>query len=230
MPQNSSIPVHVAIIMDGNGRWAESRNLPRTEGHRAGVKVVKTITQVSAEIGVKFLTLYTFSTENWKRSKSEVDFLFNLFIDVIRDYIAELVENSIKLNYIGDIKSLPFFVRRFADFSVKKTLTGNKMTLNIALNYGGRSEIIDAVKQICRLGAEVDADSFKKFLYTKEQPDPDMIIRTGGEKRLSNFLLYQSSYAEFFFTDTYWPDFTKEEYLSIIDDYMNRQRKFGGVI
>jgi len=229
MPQNSSAPIHVAIIMDGNGRWAESRNLPRTEGHKAGVKVVKIITRASVEFGIKYLTLYAFSTENWKRSKEEVDFLFKLFVDTIRNYVDELIENSIRLNFIGDIDDLPYFVKKFVNFSSNKTSKGQKMVLNIALNYGGRTEIINAVRNIRKTRAKVDEESFKDFLYTKEQPDPDLVIRTGGEKRLSNFLLYQSSYAELFFTDTYWPDFTKEEYLSILEDFMKRKRRFGGV-
>ncbi len=229
MPQNSSAPIHVAIIMDGNGRWAESRNLPRTEGHKAGVKVVKIITRASVEFGIKYLTFYAFSTENWKRSKEEVDFLFKLFVDTIRNYVDELIENSIRLNFIGDIDDLPYFVKKFVNFSSNKTSKGQKMVLNIALNYGGRTEIINAVRNIRKTRAKVDEESFKDFLYTKEQPDPDLVIRTGGEKRLSNFLLYQSSYAELFFTDTYWPDFTKEEYLSILEDFMKRKRRFGGV-
>jgi len=229
MPKNSSVPIHVAIIMDGNGRWAESRNLPRTEGHKAGVKVVKIITQASVEFGIKYLTFYAFSTENWKRSKEEVDFLFNLFVDAIKNYITKLIENSIKLNFIGDIDNLPYFVKKFIDFANNKTSEGNRMILNIALNYGGRDEIVNAVRNICKIKAKIDEESFKDFLYTKDQPDPDLIIRTGGEKRLSNFLLYQSSYAEIFFTDTYWPDFTKKEYISILDSFMKRQRRFGGV-
>jgi undecaprenyl diphosphate synthase len=230
MPKNSSVPGHVAIIMDGNGRWAQSRNLPRIEGHKAGVKVVKIITQTSAEFGIKYLTLYAFSTENWKRDKTEVDFLFNLFVDAVTNYLAELVENSVKLNFIGNISGLPYFVRKFVDYSINKTSKCNRMTLNVALNYGGREEIINAVRKICKSGANVDEKSFEDFLYTKGQPDPDLIIRTGGEKRLSNFLLYQSFYSELFFTNTYWPDFSKEEYIAILNDFMGkRQRRFGGV-
>jgi undecaprenyl diphosphate synthase len=215
--------------MDGNGRWALKRNLPRTEGHKAGVKIVETITQASVELGIKYLTFYAFSTENWKRTKEEVDFLFSLFVDAVTNYLPELIENSIQLNFIGKISSLPYFVRKFVDYSTKRTSNGNKMTLNIALNYGGREEIINAVKNICKAKVNIDEKSFEDFLYTKGQPNPDLIIRTGGEKRLSNFLLYQSFYSELFFTDTYWPDFSKEEYISIIDDYMKRQRRFGGI-
>jgi undecaprenyl diphosphate synthase len=150
-------------------------------------------------------------------------------VDTIRNYVDELIENSIRLNFIGDIEGLPYFVKKFVNFASNKTSKGKKMVLNIALNYGGRTEIINAVRNIRKTRVKVDEESFKGFLYTKEQPDPDLVIRTGGEKRLSNFLLYQSSYAEFFFTDTYWPDFTKEEYLSILEDFMKRKRRFGGV-
>jgi len=226
----SPVPVHVAIIMDGNGRWAEKRGLPRTEGHKEGVKVVRKITKVSAEVGIKFLTLYAFSTENWKRSKDEVDFLFNLFVDAINSYLSELRENSVSLNFIGDIKALPYFVRRSLLYAQENTAKGDKLTLNIAINYGSRLEIINAVKQICISKGEINEETFRNYLYTKGQPDPEILIRTSGEKRLSNFLLYQASYAELFFTDTLWPDFSEEEYVTILKQFSKRERRFGGVI
>lgn len=225
----SPIPIHVGIIMDGNGRWAINRNLPRIEGHREGVKTVRKITKASAEIGISYLSLFAFSTENWKRDKSEVEFLFNLFIETIDNYLPELKENNVKLNFIGNIEGLPFFLRKAIDYAKKATINGSKMILNIALNYGARNEIIEACKQICKSKVEINEESFKEFLYTKGQPDPDVIIRTSGERRLSNFLLYQASYSELFFTETLWPDFSEEEYIQILKEYGNRKRRFGGI-
>ncbi len=225
----TSVPVHVGIIMDGNGRWAEKHGLPRTEGHKEGVKAVKKITKISVQVGIEFLTLFAFSTENWKRDKSEIDFLFNLFITAINEYLPELRENSVKLNFIGDIEGLPMFVRKTLDYAVKSTSEGSKLLLNIALNYGSRSEIVNACKRMQESKEVIDENSFGKYLYTAGQPDPDLIIRTSGEKRLSNFLLYQSSYAELFFTDTLWPDFSEEEYIKILREFGIRKRRFGAV-
>lgn len=225
----TSVPVHVGIIMDGNGRWAEKHGLPRTEGHKEGVRVVKKITKVSVQAGIKFLTLFAFSTENWKRDKSEVDFLLNLFVTAINEYLPELKENSVKLNFIGDIEGLPIFVRKALDYAVKSTSESSKLLLNIAINYGSRSEIVNACKRIIKSKEVIDEKSFEKYLYTAGQPDPDLIIRTSGEKRLSNFLLYQSSYAELFFTDTLWPDFSEEEYIKILREFGIRKRRFGAI-
>lgn len=225
----TSVPVHVGIIMDGNGRWAEKHGLPRTEGHKEGVKVVKKITKVSVQAGIEFLTLFAFSTENWKRDKSEVDFLFNLFVTAINEYLPELKENSVKLNFIGDIEGLPIFVRKALDYAAKSTSESSKLLLNIALNYGSRSEIVNACKRLLKSKEVIDEKSFEKYLYTAGQPDPDLIIRTSGEKRLSNFLLYQSSYAELFFTDTLWPDFSEEEYIEILREFGVRKRRFGAI-
>ncbi len=229
MNEKFSVPVHTAIIMDGNGRWAKKRGLKRTEGHKKGVEIVRRIVKASADYGMKFLTLYAFSTENWRRSKEEVNFLFHLFVTAINEYIPELKENKIKINFIGDPSPLPDFVKRSIQHAFNETAGNDRMILNIALDYGGRREIVQAVNKILSLGkkAKITEETFKNFLYTAGQPDPDLIIRTGGEKRLSNFLLYQSAYSELFFTDTLWPDFTEKEYLEILKDYSKRERRFG---
>ncbi len=230
MENNSPIPlIHVAIIMDGNGRWAESRGLPRTEGHRVGVKVVREIVEASVERGIGYLTLFAFSTENWKRSKEEVNFLFSLFTDAVTEYIPDLKRNSVKLNFIGDIEGLPYFLRQSLSYALNETKTGSKLLLTVALNYGGRREIIEAVKKALNSKIDIDEESFKQFLYTKDIKDPDILIRTSGEMRISNFLLYQIAYTELFFTKTLWPDFTKEEYFKILDEFSKRERRFGGV-
>ena len=230
MENNSPIPsIHVAIIMDGNGRWAESRGLPRTEGHRVGVKVVREIVEASVERGIGYLTLFAFSTENWKRSKEEVNFLFSLFTDAVTEYIPDLKRNSVKLNFIGDIEGLPYFLRQSLSYALNETKTGSKLLLTVALNYGGRREIIEAVKKAINSKIDIDEESFKQFLYTKDVKDPDILIRTSGEMRISNFLLYQIAYTELFFTKTLWPDFTKEEYFKILDEFSKRERRFGGV-
>ncbi|MEA3312928.1 MAG: polyprenyl diphosphate synthase [Caldisericota bacterium] len=231
MSEENPVPDHVAIIMDGNGRWAEERGLNRTEGHKNGVKSVRIITKISANYGIKFLTLFTFSTENWKRGTKEVNFLFHLLVDSINTYIPELHENGVKINFIGDIDPLPLFVKNMVQFAAKTTQNNNRIVLNIALNYGSRREIVQVVEKLLLLGTthEITEETFKQFLYTKDQPDPDLIIRTGGEKRLSNFLLYQSAYSELVFTDTLWPDFTEKEYLQILREFSTRTRKYGAL-
>uniref|UniRef100_A0A7C4TXZ7 Isoprenyl transferase n=1 Tax=Caldisericum exile TaxID=693075 RepID=A0A7C4TXZ7_9BACT len=227
---NGLLPVHVAIIMDGNGRWAQERGLQRREGHRAGVRVVKEIVEASVEVGIKYLTLFAFSTENWKRSKEEVDFLFTLFVEAIYEYIPELRKNLVKLNFIGNIEKLPYPLRKTIDYALNETKNGKNLLLTIAINYGGRLEIIEAVKNICRNGLkDMDEETFKQFLFTKDIPDPDILIRTGGEMRISNFLLYQIAYTELFFTKTLFPDFTKEEYFRILEEFKKRERRFGSV-
>lgn len=227
MSNSSSVPVHVAIIMDGNGRWALERGLPRTEGHKAGVKTVRRIVEASVEKGIRYLTLFAFSTENWRRSKEEVEFLLNLFTETIQVYIPELKENSVKLNFIGDISKLPFPLKKAMDYALNETKDGKNLLLTIAINYGGRLEILEAVKQICESGLPVNEENFKKFLFTKDIPDPDLLIRTSGEMRISNFLLFQIAYTELFFTKTLWPDFTKEEYFEILEEFSKRNRRFG---
>ncbi len=228
MQKNITVPVHIAIIMDGNGRWAIKRGLPRTEGHKEGVRTVKRITEAASSQGIKFLTLYAFSTENWKRSKEEVNFLLHLFVEAINGYLEELKQNDVALNFIGNIEPLPYFLKKVIQYAKNATKENKGMVLNIALNYGGRQEILQAVQKICELGdVEINEETFGSFLYTADQPDPDIIIRTSGEKRLSNFLLYQSSYSELFFTETLWPDFSEKEFISILNEFQHRKRRFG---
>lgn len=225
----SPVPNHVAIIMDGNGRWATQRGLNRTEGHKEGVKVVKKIVEASVEVGVKYLTLFAFSTENWKRGPSEVNFLLNLFVDTIYNYIPELKRNSVKLNFIGDFTPLPVPLKKTMEYALKETSDGSSLVLTIAINYGGRHEILEACRKLCESKEDITEENFKKFLYTKDLPDPDLLIRTSGEMRISNFLLFQVAYTELYFTKTLWPDFTKEEYFKILQDFGKRERRFGGV-
>lgn len=224
--------VHLAIIMDGNGRWAQKRGLPRSEGHKAGTKTAKKIVEACRKLNIKYLTLYTFSKENWKRPKDEVNFLFDLLVKFLNQEYKSLVEQSIKLNVLGDISKLPFTARRAVEFTIKKTANCSEMVLNLALNYSGREEIVRACKEILNKGLspdEIDEDSFKRFLYTKDQPDPDLIIRTSGEIRLSNYLLYQSAYSELYFTPVLWPDFDENELNKAIEEYLRRHRRFGGL-
>lgn len=232
----SNIPNHVAIIMDGNGRWANSRNLPRHLGHQEGMKRVVEIVESANKIGIKVLTLFAFSTENWKRSKIEIDTLMNLLVVFIRKEIRRLNENNIKICILGNINSLPVNVIKEINIALEKTKNNDGMILNIALNYGSRIEIVEAVKKIIYdydKGlidlSQLNEENFKEYLYTKNQPDPDLIIRTSGEKRLSNFLTYQAAYSEFYFSDKYWPDFDSESFLDAIIDFQNRDRRFGGV-
>jgi len=225
----SPVPNHVAIIMDGNGRWATQRGLNRTEGHKEGVKVVKKVVEASVEVGVKYLTLFAFSTENWKRGPSEVNFLLNLFVDTIYNYIPELKRNSVKLNFIGDFTPLPVPLKKTMEYALKETSDGSSLVLTIAINYGGRHEILEACRKLCESNEDITEENFKKFLYTKDLPDPDLLIRTSGEMRISNFLLFQVAYTELYFTKTLWPDFTKEEYFKILQDFGKRERRFGGV-
>ncbi len=223
---------HLAIIMDGNGRWAKKRGLPRYEGHRQGTKVAKKIVEECRKLNIRYLTLYTFSKENWKRPKDEVNFLFKLLVDFLNREYKSLVEQSIKLNILGDYTKLPFSARKAIEFTLKKTKECNKMVLNLALNYSGREEIILAIKKILKQGIDpesLDEESFKDFLYTRGQPDPDLIIRTSGEIRLSNYLLYQSAYSELYFTPVLWPDFTEQDLHKALDDFSKRQRRFGGI-
>jgi undecaprenyl diphosphate synthase len=225
----SPVPNHVAIIMDGNGRWATQRGLNRTEGHKEGVKVVKKIVEASVEVGVKYLTLFAFSTENWKRGPSEVNFLLNLFVDTIYNYIPELKRNSVKLKFIGDFTPLPVPLKKTMEYALKETSDGSSLVLTIAINYGGRHEILEACRKLCESDEDITEENFKKFLYTKDLPDPDLLIRTSGEMRISNFLLFQVAYTELYFTKTLWPDFTEEEYFKILQDFGKRERRFGGV-
>ena len=232
---SQNIPRHVAIIMDGNGRWARSRGLPRVAGHRAGVRSVQEAIKGARESGVKILTLYAFSTENWKRPKYEINALFGLLENYIDRESRTLIENNIKLSVIGRFEDLPEAIREKLKNIIDKTKDNTALTLNLALNYGARQEIIDAVHAIisdCASGkvraGDIDENEFSKYLYTKNIPDPDLLIRTSGEMRVSNFLLWQISYAELYVTKKLWPDFKKSDFKKAINEYKKRGRRYGG--
>ncbi len=220
--------------MDGNGRWAAKRGLDRSAGHKAGVGAVRRIVQLCGEIGISYLTLYTFSVENWKRPKTEVGFLFKLLNDTARSELAELIKNNVRLITTGQIDEIPFARRRAILHAIEKTSKNTGLVLNLALNYGGRMEIVEVARQIARdVKAnkikinEIDEALFSTYLFTHPLPDPDLLIRTSGEMRLSNFLLWQTSYTELAITQTLWPDFAEREFLEIILDYQKRERRFG---
>ncbi|EJP6473334.1 isoprenyl transferase [Clostridium botulinum] len=232
----NNIPKHIAIIMDGNGRWAKERNLPRTMGHKAGVETIREIVKECNNLGVKYLTLYAFSTENWKRPKDEVSALMSLLVQYLRKEVKELNENNVVVNAIGDIEELPEVCVNELKKAYEETKNNTGLILNLALNYGGRDEIIRAVKNMyedIKLGKireeEVNEDIISNYLYTKGMADPDLIIRPSGEKRISNFLLWQCAYSEFWYSDIKWPDFKKEHLHKAIYDYQNRDRRFGSV-
>lgn len=232
----TNIPPHIAVIMDGNGRWAKERNLPRTMGHRAGMDTIRKIVKESSKLGVRYLTLYAFSTENWKRPEDEVTALMKLVVEFIGKEINELHKNEVVFNVIGDISKLPQVCQE-SIFSAKEKTKNNKgLTLNIALNYGGRDEIVSGVKKIAQeildnniKVEDIDEKVISNHLYTSGMPDPDIVIRPSGELRLSNYLLWQSAYSEFWFSNINWPDFTERDLHKAISDYQNRNRRFGGV-
>lgn len=223
---------HLAIILDGNGRWAKKRSLPRSFGHKEGSENVVDIALYAKTKGIKYLTLYAFSTENWKRPKIEVDYLMKLLEKFIKDKTKLLMENDVKLNIIGDISKIPEKTRK-ASLDVCKLTENNKsLVLNMAINYGGRSELVKAFKDIVNDGIDIDTideSTISSYLYTKDMPDPDLLIRTGGDLRISNFLIYQLAYTEFYFTKTLWPDFKKEDLDKAIDSYLGRDRRYGGL-
>ena len=230
------LPRHVAIIMDGNGRWAARRNQQRTFGHEAGVRAVKEVVKATAALGIKYLTLYTFSVENWKRPKLEVSALMSLLTRTTLKELDELMQENVKLITTGRIGGLPKERRTVIQSAVAKTRNNTGLVLNLALNYGGRSEILDAVKAIAEASkgglldvSDIDEELFSSFLYTADIPDPDLLIRTSGERRISNFLLWQTSYTELYIIDTLWPDFGRRELLEAILDYQQRERRFGKV-
>jgi undecaprenyl diphosphate synthase len=230
------LPDHIAIIMDGNGRWAGKRNLPRTAGHEAGVEAVRDVVKASAEIGIKYLTLYTFSVENWKRPREEVAALMRLLTKTTRREIDELNRNNVRLITTGRIDELSISRRKVLAVAVRKTKKNTGLVLNLALNYGGRTEIIDAVRSIALavrsgdiLPSEINEALFSNYLYTAGLPDPDLLVRTSGEKRISNFLLWQTSYTEMYITDVLWPDFGRRELFEAIIEYQKRERRFGKV-
>ena len=232
----SSIPGHVAIIMDGNGRWAKARHLPRVEGHRQGAESVRAIVRAAGEVGVKYLTLYAFSVENWTRPKEEVDTLMKYLARYLKNEIGELNRNNVRLEVIGQIYRLPEFVQDQLRKSMAALAKNNGLTLILALSYGGRTEIVDAVRLIAgkvqagKLDTEeINEQVISQHLYTRHYPDPDLLIRTSGEMRVSNFLLWQISYAELVVTPTLWPDFRKAQFFQALEEYGGRHRRFGGV-
>ncbi len=230
------LPKHVAIIMDGNGRWAKNRGMPRIAGHKEGMGVVKKIVRQASDIGVHVLTLYAFSTENWKRPKKEVDFLMKLPVDFLNTYLPELIERNVQVQTIGDFNVLPNHTQKAVQEAIEKTKDNNGLILNFALNYGSRFEMVNAVKEIAAEVengsvqiSDIDETLFSSHLYTSDLKEPDLLIRTSGEQRLSNFLLWQLAYAEFWFTEVYWPDFDESLFEKALYDYQNRKRRYGGV-
>lgn len=230
------IPAHIAIIMDGNGRWAKKKGLPRTLGHRAGVEALREVVRTASDIGVQYLTLFAFSTENWKRPEQEVSALMKLLIEFLKKEVSELHKNNVRINTIGDIYRFPVSVQDEINKSKSLTKNNTGLWVNIALNYGSRDEITRAVKKLSKDVLdnklhinEINEDTISKYLDTENIPDPDLLIRTSGEYRFSNFLLWQCAYTELLFTDTYWPDFDGEHLLKAILDFQNRQRRFGGI-
>jgi undecaprenyl diphosphate synthase len=228
----SRLPQHVAVIMDGNGRWAAQRHLPRVEGHRAGIESVREVVEGSARLGIGVLTLYAFSVENWKRPVSEVSTLMMLLKRYLRLELNTLLRNNIRFRVIGRAGDLAADVRSELALGEEKTAGNSGMQFNIALNYGGRAEIVEAAKRLIEAGVradEIDEDRFAGFLYTAGQPDPDLLIRTSGEMRVSNFLLWQIAYSEIWVTETLWPDFRKQHLLEAILAYQKRDRRYGGI-
>ncbi|HOY59058.1 MAG TPA: isoprenyl transferase [Verrucomicrobiota bacterium] len=232
----ASSPTHVAIIMDGNGRWAKERHLPRIEGHRNGVESVRAVVRAAGEVGIKYLTLYAFSVENWNRPKDEVDMLMKYLARFLKSEIGELNRNNVRLEVIGQTYRLPEFVQQQIDRTRAALSKNNGLTLILALSYGGRTEIVEAMRNIARQvkdggiePAEINEQVVSQNLYTRSYPDPDLVIRTSGELRVSNFLLWQISYAEFVVTPTLWPDFRKPQFLAALEEYARRHRRFGGV-
>ncbi len=239
IPEFEILPQHIGFIMDGNGRWAKMRGLERSAGHREGAKTFKKIGEYCADIGIKYMTFYAFSTENWNRPKSEVKALMKLFKDYLNDGEERIAENDIrqmKLRFIGEREALPKDLLKLIEKAERETAKYDKVTVNIALNYGGRAEITHAVKEIAKkVNAgemsvdEITEDLLGNNIYTAGQPDPDIIVRPSGEYRLSNFMTWQSAYSEFWYSDILWPDFTEEDVNKMLFDYQKRNRRFGGV-
>ena len=233
---SDNLPKHIAIIMDGNGRWAKSRHLSRTEGHVAGVKRAEEVVFTANKLGIKAVTLFTFSTENWNRPEAEVTVLMNMVASALIKKVDHLNKNNIKFQMIGRKDRLPKVVLQAIEQAMAQTKNNTGLTVNLAFNYGSRVEIIDAVREIAEAvkqgtlnAPEISEQLFSQYLYTRDLPDPDLLIRTSGEKRISNFLLWQLSYAEFYFTDALWPDFDETEFKRALADFQNRDRRFGGV-
>ncbi|CAH2713255.1 Isoprenyl transferase [Neobacillus rhizosphaerae] len=234
--KKAAVPEHVAIIMDGNGRWAKKRALPRIAGHHEGMKVVRKTTKLANELGIKTLTLYAFSTENWKRPKNEVEYIMKLPDEFLGTFLPELIKENVQVKMMGYKDQLPIHTLRAIEKAIEETKNNNGLVLNFALNYGSRSEILDAVKQVlndCNKGiikeTELDEKAFSSYLMTANFTDPDLLIRTSGEMRLSNFMLWQLAYSEFWFSDVLWPDFSEDHLLEAIEAFQKRQRRYGGI-
>lgn len=234
---DGKIPQHVAIILDGNGRWAKSRRLPRTQGHLEGVKRVDEAINTCIKMGIKVLTVYVFSTENWSRPKNEVSMLIHTLVAALNRKVRKMHEAGVRLQFIGRRQGIPDQVTKGFEDATKLTKDNTKITVNVAFNYGGRTEILEAFSQILEdvqtgkiRKEDISEQMFGDYLYTRGLPDPDLLIRTSGEKRISNFLLWQLSYAEFYFTDKFWPDFNEAEFRKAIEDFQGRERRYGGLL
>ena len=236
MEKENKIPRHIAIIMDGNGRWAKKRNLPRTEGHRRGIRVVEEMIEEAARLGVEVLSLYTFSTENWKRPRKEIDMLLGALENFLKSRVDKLIKNNLKLRTMGEVDKFPPSIRKLLDEVKDKTKNNTGLVVNLALNYGARSELLKAIKELSSDAIEkkldinnLDEKLFSSYLYTKDLPDPDLLIRTSGEMRISNFMLWQLSYAELYFSEKFWPEFAKDDLNKAIEEFQKRERRFGDI-
>jgi undecaprenyl diphosphate synthase len=228
----ANLPVHIAVIMDGNGRWAAQRHLPRVEGHRAGIDAVRDTVETAARLGIKVLTLYAFSVENWKRPAAEVGTLMLLLKRFLRSELSTLLDNNIRVRVLGRMEALAPDIQDELRHAIQQTAGSAGMLFNIALNYGGRAEIVDAARRAIETGVrpeDLDEERFAGFLYTAGQPDPDLLIRTSGEMRVSNYLLWQIAYAEIYVTDTLWPDFRRRHFIEAVLAYQKRERRYGGI-
>jgi len=231
---SGKIPEHIAVILDGNRRWAKQKNLPVQAGHREGALRVTDLVRNCGDLGVKYLSVYAFSTENWSREKKEIDYLMNLLVEFVFKELENLHKNDVKITMMGNMEDLPSKTRKEVERAIELTKNNKTLHLNIALSYGSRNEIVNAVKNIIKDYEnnkidieEINEESFKKYLFTNDMPDPDLLIRTSGELRLSNFLLYQLAYTEFYFTEVLWPDFNKNELIKAIENYQQRKRRYG---
>ena len=227
--KSAQIPAHIAIIMDGNGRWAKQRNLPRTSGHKEGLEVAKKIVKAAKEVGVKYITLYTFSTENWKRTQEEVGYLMGLIKNHLRAEFKFYKENDIRVKHIGNLSGLPEDIQDEINSTIEECKDFNSLTVVLAINYGGKDEITRAINKAKSENKQINENNFTEFFDLPEMPDVDLIIRTGGEKRLSNFLLWHGAYAELDFVDTLWPDYNEECFYQSIKEFQKRNRRFGGL-
>jgi undecaprenyl diphosphate synthase len=227
-PVPAEVPHAVAIVMDGNGRWAAGHGVSVAEGHRAGSRALRPVVETAIDVGVASLAVYAFSTENWTRPGDEVEALMEIFGETIDRELADLAKEGVRTRFVGRRDRAPDWLRAKLEDLERATASETRLSLWIAFDYGGRAELVEAARRIAEAGAEIDEDSFGQYLYAPEMPDPDLVIRTSGELRVSNFLLWQSAYAEFAFVDTLWPDFGPEEFRAAIEDYASRRRRFGG--